>query len=512
VSNRFDFGGVHLSTGEDTPIAHPSAENPFCVALVGDFSGRGNRGIVEPRTIGERSPFLVDRDNFDEVLASVSPRLRLSVQDAPYEFHFSSLDDFHPDRLFEHEFFSRLRGLRIRLQDPSALQELANELGFTSSKPTRQESGEAILPAPSPVDLASGSLLDQTIETTESRVSAGASPEVVDPLRKFAQQLAAKYAERRSDPQQPELIATVDRLLGDAMRAVLHHPDFQALEAAWQAAAWLIREVDSESRIRFYLLDISKEELAADFASAASFEDTGFFRLTVKKAIRTYGADPWAVMVGDYRFGPEPGDLHLLAGLAKTAHSAQAPFIAEAGPAFLGLSSFSQVVHGYRPVEPSDWTALRSLPEANSIALGMPRFLLRLPYGRNTAPTEAFDFEEFAGSPSHDGYLWGNPGFAITLLLCQTFAQAGWEMHPGQESQINGLPLHIFGEGSSSQAKPCAEVLFTDDAVEQILETGLIPLVSYKSRDSIRVMRFQSVSQVPRPLAGRWLPSLGTQS
>ncbi len=40
----FDFGGVNLTAGGDTAGARPSSETPFCVAILGDFSGRANRG------------------------------------------------------------------------------------------------------------------------------------------------------------------------------------------------------------------------------------------------------------------------------------------------------------------------------------------------------------------------------------------------------------------------------------------------------------------------------------
>ncbi len=55
-----------------------------------------------------------------------------------------------------------------------------------------------------------------------------------------------------------------------------------------------------------------------------------------------------------------------------------------------------------------------------------------------------------------------------------------------------------------SEPKPCAEVLLTEDAVERMLEEGLIPLVSFKNRDLVRLARFQSIADPPRALAGRW--------
>jgi type VI secretion system protein ImpC len=77
-------------------------------------------------------------------------------------------------------------------------------------------------------------------------------------------------------------------------------------------------------------------------------------------------------------------------------------------------------------------------------------------------------------------------------------------MRPGNLSQIENLPLHTYRVEGDSQLKPCAEVLLTEEAVEHILNHGLIPLVSYKGRDSVRVGRFQSIAEPHRPLAGRW--------
>ena len=45
--------------------------------------------------------------------------------------------------------------------------------------------------------------------------------------------------------------------------------------------------------------------------------------------------------------------------------------------------------------------------------------------------------------------------------------------------------------------------MLTEDAVESMIEAGLIPLVSFKGRDAVRVARFQSIAESARALAGR---------
>jgi type VI secretion system protein ImpC len=77
-------------------------------------------------------------------------------------------------------------------------------------------------------------------------------------------------------------------------------------------------------------------------------------------------------------------------------------------------------------------------------------------------------------------------------------------MRPGVLSEIDRLPLHAYEQNGESELQPCAEALLTDEAVERILEKGLMPLVSSKGRDLVRLARFQSIAQPPHALAGPW--------
>ena len=509
MSNRFDFGGVNMRASDGSSVAQPTSETPFCIAVLGDFSGRVSRGIVDAKNIGERRTHLVDRDNFEEVFSRLHVELHLSsANGAPLVFRFSELEDFHPDRLFEQEAFQQFRRLRDQLRDPATFSKVAEELGLLRPQPAiagpQVESSRVV--APTAVQLASGSLLDDMIEQTESRISHE-SRRTSDPVRAFAREIAAKYSVSTPDPRQPELVAAVDRAVAGAMSAILHHPDFQALEAIWRTLFLLVRALDTGPRLKLYLVDISQEELAADLSPSSDLRDTGIYRLIVEKGIQTPGADPWSVIVGNFRFGADSKDLQILAQASRVAHAAGAVFLGEASPSLVGCSSLASTPHPRewnRSADLKSWAQVRRMPEAASLGLALPRFLLRLPYGKETSALESFDYEEFSGPPAHEDYLWGNPAFVIALLLGQSFAESGWQLQPGAFAQVENLPLHIYIDASNSESKPCAEALLTEEAVERILDQGLIPLISYKGRDSVRVGRFQSVADPQRPLAGRW--------
>jgi len=508
----FDFGSVNLSAGGESASARPSSKTPFCIAILGDFSGRANRKLSDSQTVGKRRTVQVDRDNLDEVLSSFGAEIQLPIGDGgALRLRFAELEDFHPDRVFEHlQAFGKLRDLRARLHDPSTFKEAAEELGLSSAAPAATEpppvdSSRSV--APSARRLASGSLLDQMIEQTESRAAEVRPSRAPDEVREFAQRAAAKYLVSTPDPRQGEILAVMDRAIGGLMQSVLHDPHFQALEAIWRATFLLVRQLETSSQLKLFLIDISKEELTADLSSGADLRDTGAYRLLVEKSVETPGAEPWAVLVGNYSFGAGREDAVLLAQMARIARLAGAPFLAGASPQLLGCSSLASTP---RPrewnasVDRSCWSELRHLPESEAVGLALPRFLLRLPYGKKTSPLESFDFEEFPELPVHEDYLWGNPAFLVAVLLGQTFSESGWEMRLGTVTEIDRLPLHVYGKDGESEPKPCAEVLLTEDAVERMIEEGLIPLVSFKNRDSIRLARFQSVAAPPRPLAGRW--------
>src|SRR5579864_7697046 len=131
MPNAFDFGGVNLTAGGDGSGARPSAETPFRIAILGDFSGRANRSVSDAKTIDKRRAVLGDRDNFDEVLSRTGAEIQLAIGDGSLRIKLSELEDFHPDRIFQNlEAFSKLRELRGRLSDPSTFQEAAQELGL----------------------------------------------------------------------------------------------------------------------------------------------------------------------------------------------------------------------------------------------------------------------------------------------------------------------------------------------------------------------------------------------
>ncbi len=512
MTKPISFGEINVDVraGRDRAAHALDPETPFRIAILGDFSGRASRGVCETGpALASRPAVVIDRDNFDEVLSKLNVQLRLSVagdHGPRLDLSFRELDDFHPDRIFERtDVFRKLKETRAKLADPQTFAAAVR-----SSQAVREHRPADPASTSAPVELFRSSLLDQVTGATEGR-AAGATPSRTrDEWGEFLKQIVEPHLVPNPDPRQPEILAQVDQATGGLMRSLMHYPDFQALEAAWRAVFFLVRRVETGAQLKLYLLDVSKTELAADLASADDLSQTGIYKLLVEKTVGTPGAEPWAVLVGSYTWVPARNDAELLGRLARIASAAGAPFLSAASSRLLGCASFAETPNprdwsGRTDAEGAkSWELLRKLPEASYVGLVLPRFLLRLPYGEKTGATERFDFEEMSPTPEHEEYLWGNPAIACALLLAQAFTEDGWNLRPDGSAEIEGLPLHIYKVEGTARATPCAEALFTEEAVEAILEKGFMPLVSQKDRDAIRLARSQALAEPLTPLSGRW--------
>lgn len=492
------FAQVEIETGEKRQkIEQPEPDAPFHIAVLGDFSGRENRGALDAKLQG-RKPFLIDRDNFDDVLAQLAPELHLPLGGSggpPVPLRFRELEDFHPDRIFEGlKIFQALRETRERLHDPTRYDAAAAQVRSWSGAVETPQAPPA-KPGPDIARLSASELFEQTLSATEAR-SGGASPaRAMDDFQALLRDIVAPYVEPKPDPQKPELVAQVDAAISGQMRALLHHPQFQALESAWRALFFLVRRLSTDTNLKIYLLDIAKPELATDMVA------------TYERLIEhTPREEPWAVLAGNYTFDQTDDDVRLLGRMAAVAKHARAPFLAGASPAIFGCNSLGETPEPrrWRTVDKDSWNALRRIPQVTWIGLALPRFLLRLPYGKQTNSTEHFAFEEFGNPPRHEDYLWGNPGLACTYLLGEAFSESGWDLRPGEVGEISGLPLYVHRADGESHLKPCAEALLTEQAAETILDHGLMPLLSIKGSDAIRLIRFQSIAEPVKALSGRW--------
>ena len=475
-------------------------EPPFRMLVLGDWSGDGAK-----TPLADRRPIEIDRDNFDDVMARLGVSLNLTpTEGESINLDFSSLDDFHPDQIFDRlALFERLRGLRSRLLSSDGFNSAAREVRswFSVDEPTSDEPSVS-----SVAETNSDGLLDAILSgSTAPAPKATASGEVASLIK----DLVRPHLVSVDESEQAALLAAIDAATSDLMRSILANKRFKALEASWRGLYLLVRRCETNTDLKIYVLDVTKDELAEDLRSVSDLSRSFFHRVMIDET-STAGAEPWAVVAGDYAFSANKDDIAALMRVGKVCAASDAPFISHIRPEVLGVPSLYENSDALTWDLSTNtdagklWAVLRSAPESGYLGMTMPRFLSRLPYGRESDPLEKFQFEEFDGPPEHDQYVWSNTCFIAGLLLAQTFSAYGWDIHQRYLQDIEQLPMHVYKVDGETIFQPCAEVLLTQNACEQMMEHGLMPLVSYKNTDHVKLARFQSITEPVTALRGRW--------
>jgi len=478
-------------------------ELPFRMLVLGDWSGDGTK-----KNIAERRAIEVDRDNFDELIGRLSTKLDLAQPNGEtLTLEFRELDDFHPDQIFQRlPMFGRLRDLRSRLLSSDKFNEAAGDVRSwfkvdEAPKPSVTAATETIEP------VASEGLLDAILSGS---TAAAPKPSASGEVAALIKDLVRPHLVSIDQNEQSALLSAVDAATGDLMRRILSDKRFKALEAAWRGLYLLVRRAETGTDLKIFILDINKDELEEDLKNVENLRSSKLFKIVVDEAIDTPGSEPWAVIVGNYSFAPVKDDVAALMRIAKVASTGSSPFIAHMRPDVFGVSSLATQADSSKWDFSANsdagklWSILRGIPEAEYIGMTIPRFLARLPYGRESEPLETFQFEEFEGVPNHDDYVWANSCFIAALLIAESFSAYGWQMDRRFIQDVEQLPMHIYKLNGETIYQPCAEVLLTQNACEQMMEHGLMPLVSYKNTDHVKLARFQSIRDPITGLRGRW--------
>jgi type VI secretion system protein ImpC len=423
-------------------------DEPMRLLVMGDF--RGNAGSGRP-PLATRPALQIDVDNFDDIMHRLQPGLSMPAG----ELRFKQIDDFHPDQLYAR--LDVFQALRSRRSSPPA--EAGDDLDRLLGRPSKPEP-----PAVRPPVTGLDALIHDAV-----------APHIV----------------KDTKAQTEAHLTAVDMAIAGQMRALLHDPAFQSLEAAWRGVHWLVSNLELGETLQLHLLDLSREELIADIVAAnGQIAQTGLYRVLVDRWRNVPGGEGWSALIGLSRFGPSAADIGLLAALGLIASQAGAPFLADADLTLAGKDDAAL----------AGWQALRASEAAPWIALAAPRVLLRRPYGKRSDPIESFAFEEIAGLPEASQLLWGHASLALALLIGRAFTDGGWSMDLDDNREIADLPLYTFTRDGEPEMQPCGERVLSESDIRALLDAGLVPIASRRDRNAVVPIRVQSISQPPAPL------------
>src|SRR5437868_10408858 len=119
---------VHITYKVETEGAVVEKELPFVVGVLGDFSGKPTQPL---KPMKDRKFIQIDRDNFDDVMARMTPGLEFRVENTlkgdgsemAVKLQFNSMADFEPGQVVE-----RVEPLRKLLETRDKLRDLLTKV------------------------------------------------------------------------------------------------------------------------------------------------------------------------------------------------------------------------------------------------------------------------------------------------------------------------------------------------------------------------------------------------
>lgn len=154
---------VHITYQVETEGAPVEKELPFVAGVLGDFSGNPTAPL---KPLKDRKFVQIDRDNFNDVMARMTPGLNLKVENTlkgdnsemAVQLQFKSMDDFEPGQLVNQveplkkllETRDKLRDLLTKIDRSEDLEGILEKV-LQNTEQLKQLSGElGVKPAGSP--------------------------------------------------------------------------------------------------------------------------------------------------------------------------------------------------------------------------------------------------------------------------------------------------------------------------------------------------------------------------
>ncbi len=350
-------------------------------------------------------------------------------------------------------------------------------------------------------------LLDQIVEQGKVGTDPASKERGKSLIKEFVQQVlqGQMTVSRDTEAMINARIAQIDHLISIQLNEVMHHPSFQKLEGSWRGLKYMMDQSETNDMLKIKVLNVSKKELLRDLQRAPEFDQSAMFKKVYEEEFGIFGGAPFAALVGDYEFGKHPEDIELLERVSNVAAAAHAPFLTAASNDLFNLESYTSLDQPrdlgkiFDTTEYAKWKSFRATEDSRYVGMCLPRILGRLPYGPDTKPVEAFNYQEGVDGTEHSKYLWSNAAFALGARLTNSFAKHHWcAAIRGVEGGglVDGLAVHNFRTDDGDVAMKCpTEVPITDRREKELADLGFIPLVHCKGTDYAAFFSVQSAQK-----------------
>ncbi|CAN0590721.1 unnamed protein product, partial [Ectocarpus sp. 12 AP-2014] len=142
---------------------------------------------------------------------------------------------------------------------------------------------------------------DRKLSDFQRLIGAASAPPVQPtPVEEMIARIIGPHLRRAPDM---DAVRLVDEAISSAMRLILHHPDFQALESQWRSLDLLARSIEADDKLEVMLYDVSADEIASDLAASEDLGESGFLKLLTEAPLDPEtGRGGYSALIGLYMF------------------------------------------------------------------------------------------------------------------------------------------------------------------------------------------------------------------
>ena len=507
----FSFG-----SGEQ---AQPIRAMPLRLVVVGDFSP----SVSTPGCIGLRQA-----GDLEQACSQWQPKVELRVPDIlggsaelkTLALVFASPKDFNAERLVASQHWlagaaellvelkdARKRGARALGQlagkaaaYPALARAIAACVGVTEGDPVsgdertvagHERAGAAEAGAATALSTATGA---ESLLAAVDLPGPGPAPSARSKLGGVISSIAKSEKKKRGGERSAldRAVAAAEALLSTQVDAILHHPDFQRVEAMWRGLRLLVERSDLRSGLRIDVVSATAAELDRWLGEGE------LLRLVTSETL------PPALILAPYLFASETA-LGPLAALAEFGEGLQVPVVTSVALGFLEQESESGE---WSPPEPkaerstpaNSWSAFREEPSTRWLGVVFNRFLLR-----DEQACERYGYRE---APRADlDRLWGDPCWAIGALVARSGVRYGWatQITGPHDGRLTDLSVRAQRRASGREISYPLEHRLMSSTAEALSDSGLIVSVAADNADSLQLatapMVYSAEVQKGYPLA-----------
>ena len=302
-----------------------------------------------------------------------------------------------------------------------------------------------------------------------------------------------------------EMIAKLDSKLTEQVNEIIHHEEYQKLESAWRGLHYCVMNSEPDSTMKIKVMNVSKAELEKELRSfpGAKWDQSPIFKQIYEAEFGQLGGQPYGALVADYQFDHSSPDVRLLRDMGKIAAASHAPFIANASASLLNMDSWNELQNPtdlmsiFETPDYAGWKSLRDSENSRYVALTAPRCLAREPYGANSLPVEAFNFEEETDGHEGKKYAWMASSYAMAANVARAHKMYGWTVKiRGVQAggEVINLPTHTFKTDDGAVDLKCpTEIGITDRREAELSKAGIIGLIHRKNTDKAAFIGAQSL-------------------